>query len=67
MHSCGYGEKMLIQHLKQLEGDGLIVRTAQPVVPPHVTYNLSTAGKGLIPVIHSMAEWAFKDMEKKYH
>ncbi len=26
-------EKMLIQHLKQLEADGLIIRTAKPVVP----------------------------------
>ncbi len=59
-------EKMLIQHLKQLESDGLIIRTAKPVVPPHVTYNLSDSGKGLIPVIHSMAGWAYQDMEQKY-
>ncbi|WP_267402153.1 MULTISPECIES: helix-turn-helix domain-containing protein [unclassified Chryseobacterium] len=59
-------EKMLIQHLKQLEADGLVIRTAKPVVPPHVTYELSEAGKGLIPVINSMAEWAFKDMDGKY-
>ena len=59
-------EKMLIQHLKQLENDGLVIRTAKPVVPPHVTYNLSESGKGLIPVIHAMAEWAFKEMEGKY-
>ncbi|KMQ67067.1 transcriptional regulator [Chryseobacterium sp. FH2] len=60
-------EKMLIQHLKQLETDGLVIRTAKPVIPPHVTYELSEGGKGLIPVIHSMAEWAFKDMEGKYN
>jgi len=59
-------EKMLIQHLKQLENDGLVIRTAKPVVPPHVTYNLSESGKGLIPVIHAMAEWAFKEMKGKY-
>ncbi|MCD0457239.1 helix-turn-helix transcriptional regulator [Chryseobacterium sp. LC2016-27] len=59
-------EKMLIQHLKQLENDGLVIRTAKPIVPPHVTYNLSQSGKGLIPVIHSMAEWAFKEMEGEY-
>ncbi|MEY8761967.1 winged helix-turn-helix transcriptional regulator [Chryseobacterium tongliaoense] len=59
-------EKMLIQHLKQLEADGLIIRTAKPVVPPHVTYELSTSGKGLIPVIHQMAEWAFEDMKGNY-
>lgn len=59
-------EKMLIQHLKQLENDGLVIRTAKPVVPPHVTYNLSESGKGLIPVIHAMAEWAFTEMKGKY-
>ena len=34
-------EKMLIQHLKQLEADGLVLRVAIPVVPPHVTYSLT--------------------------
>lgn len=56
-------EKVLIQHLKQLENDHLILREAQPVVPPHVTYRLSKAGKGLQPVIDAMASWAFKDIE----
>lgn len=57
-------EKMLIQHLKQLESDGLIIRTAKPVVPPHVTYKLSDAGNELAPVIDAMAAWAFQDMER---
>ncbi|WP_347217843.1 helix-turn-helix domain-containing protein [Chryseobacterium sp.] len=60
-------EKMLIQHLKQLETDGLIIRTAKPVVPPHVTYKLSEAGNELAPVIDAMAEWAFQDMERHDH
>jgi DNA-binding HxlR family transcriptional regulator len=59
-------EKMLIQHLKQLESDGLIIRTAKPVVPPHVTYKLSDAGNKLAPVIDAMADWAYNDMEQKY-
>lgn len=59
-------EKVLIQHLKQLEADGLVIRTAKPVIPPHVTYELSKAGKGLIPVIASLADWAFQDMDGKY-
>lgn len=53
-------EKMLIQHLKQLEADGLVIREAKPVVPPFVTYRLSNAGEGLLPVIDAMASWAFK-------
>ncbi|KUJ60807.1 transcriptional regulator [Flavobacteriaceae bacterium CRH] len=56
-------EKMLIQHLKQLEADGLVIREAKPVVPPFVTYSLSKAGSGLIPVIEAMATWAFKEKD----
>ncbi|RYE17128.1 MAG: transcriptional regulator [Sphingobacteriales bacterium] len=54
-------EKMLIQHLKQLEADGLVIREAKPVVPPYVTYSLSSAGKGLSPVLNAMAAWAVED------
>jgi DNA-binding HxlR family transcriptional regulator len=51
-------EKMLIQHLKQLEADGLVIRKAKPVVPPYVTYQLSKKGKQLRPVLYAMAQWA---------
>lgn len=60
-------EKMLIQHLKQLENDGIVIREAKPVVPPFVTYGLSSAGKGLMPVVQAMAEWAFKDMDGAFN
>lgn len=55
-------EKMLIQHLKQLEADGLVIREAKPVVPPYVTYRLSASGQQLLPVIHAMATWATAHM-----
>ncbi|MGA9639511.1 winged helix-turn-helix transcriptional regulator, partial [Flavobacterium sp.] len=48
-------EKMLIQHLKQLEIDGLVLREALPVVPPHVTYSLTDSGEALRPVLYAMA------------
>jgi DNA-binding HxlR family transcriptional regulator len=51
-------EKVLIQHLKQLEEDGLVLRKAKPVVPPYVTYQLSASGKALRPVLYAMAVWA---------
>ncbi|PUU70958.1 transcriptional regulator [Flavobacterium sp. WLB] len=59
-------EKMLIQHLKQLEADGLVIRESKPVVPPFVTYRLSNAGQGLLPVIEAMAAWAFKVKDGEY-
>lgn len=55
---------MLIQHLKQLENDGLLVREAKPVVPPHVTYRLTATGKALRPVLFAMANWAVLDSKE---
>ncbi len=57
-------EKMLIQHLKQLEADGLVSRKAIPVVPPHVTYSLTEGGMALKPVLYAMANWAIEDGKK---
>jgi DNA-binding HxlR family transcriptional regulator len=54
-------EKMLIQHLRELEHDKLIVRTIHPVVPPHVDYKLSKTGETLTPVLNAMAEWGVKN------
>ena len=56
-------EKMLIQHLKQLEADGLVLRESRPVVPPYVTYSLSDSGNDMKVVIDAMAAWAFRNME----
>jgi len=57
-------EKVLIQQLKQLEADKLIIRKAQPVVPPHVTYSLSASGKRLRQVLYAMATWAVSDSKE---
>lgn len=53
-------EKMLIQNLKELEADDLLIRNAKPVVPPHVEYRLSKYGEELRPVLLSMKKWALK-------
>lgn len=54
-------EKMLIQQLKELEKDTLLVRKAMPVVPPHVEYSLTKTGKALSPVLNAMADWGIKN------
>ena len=54
----GITEKVLIQQLKALEEDGLILRKQKPVVPPHVCYELTRAGKGMRSVLLAMAQWA---------
>jgi len=40
-------QKMLTQTLRQMEQDGLIVRTVHPVIPPHVDYALTALGESL--------------------
>jgi len=53
-------EKMLIQQLKELEADQLVIRTVKPVIPPHVTYSLTDAGKALAPAMNALANWGIK-------
>ena len=50
--------KVLTQRLRQLERDGLIVRTYHPEVPPRVEYEISDLGLSLAPLFASLGEWA---------
>ncbi|ACS59494.1 transcriptional regulator, HxlR family (plasmid) [Rhizobium leguminosarum bv. trifolii WSM1325] len=54
----GVNQKMLIQQLKELEKDGIIVRTVYPEVPPRVEYNLSKLGVALGPAMEALIDWA---------
>jgi len=54
-------EKMLIQHIKQLEADGLVTREVVAVMPPHVEYGLTDSGMELIPALDAMAAWGLKN------
>src|SRR6478752_10856033 len=54
----GVSEKMLIQTLQTLEADGLVLRTAHPVVPPHVEYTLTAAGREAVALLAPLVHWA---------
>lgn len=49
--------KMLTQQLRELEGDGMIMREAYPVIPPKVEYSLSERGASIRPVLEAMYNW----------
>ena len=53
----GISEKMLAQTLRELERDGLIVRTSKRVVPPHVDYRLSALGAGVAEHVEGLVRW----------
>lgn len=52
--------KILSQQLKELEQDGLIIRTEYPTNPPKVEYTLSEQGYGLLPMFDELFEWIMK-------
>ena len=52
----GVSEKMLAQTLQLLEADGLVLRQAYPVVPPHVEYSLTPLGVEVAARVAALAE-----------
>ena len=53
----GVSERMLSQTLKDLEGDGFVLRTAHAVVPPHVDYELTPLGQQAAVNVVALAGW----------
>jgi len=54
--------KVLTQRLRQLERDGLVVRTYHAEMPPRVEYETSELGRSLIPLFASLNDWATVNM-----
>jgi DNA-binding HxlR family transcriptional regulator len=63
----GISDKMLAQHLRELEHDGVIERKVYAEIPPKVEYSLTASGKSLKPVIDGLHEWGLGHLsgEKK--
>lgn len=54
----GISYKMLTQTLRQMEREGLVVRTVHPVIPPKVEYRLTTLGLSLSAAFCGVWIWA---------
>jgi len=50
-------QRMLTLQLRELEDDGVLVRTVYAEVPPRVEYQLSEFGQSLRPVLMLMRQW----------
>ncbi|WP_199443762.1 winged helix-turn-helix transcriptional regulator [Umezawaea beigongshangensis] len=53
----GVSEKMLTQHLREMEEDDLVHREVHPEVPPRVEYSLSEHGASLNSALASLGAW----------
>ena len=60
----GISEKMLIQHLRELEADGIVNRKVFSTVPPKVEYSLNDHGKTLKQALNAICDWGKKHMER---
>jgi len=57
-------QKMLTQTLRQMERDGLVLRTVHPVIPPHVDYKLTRLGASLGEAFCGVWVWAGAHLEQ---
>jgi DNA-binding HxlR family transcriptional regulator len=49
--------RMVTQHLRELEDDGIVHRKVYQQVPPKVEYSLTEAGRSLEPILLMMLDW----------
>jgi DNA-binding HxlR family transcriptional regulator len=55
-------DKVLIQHLKELEADGVLRRNDYKEVPPRVDYTLTQLGQSLAQALEPLCTWGTENM-----
>jgi DNA-binding HxlR family transcriptional regulator len=60
----GISEKMLIQHLKEMQADGIVRRRDFKEVPPRVEYELTSFGHSLYAALAPLCEWGTLHMKR---
>ncbi|WP_232666885.1 winged helix-turn-helix transcriptional regulator [Pseudonocardia sp. TRM90224] len=60
----GVSEKMLIQHLREMEEDGLVHREVYRQVPPKVEYSLTEHGISLNSALAALGEWGTERIQR---
>lgn len=57
----GLSDRLLSQRLKELEAQGLVVRTIVPTRPAHARYTLSDRGVGLMSAMQPLVRWGVSE------
>ena len=60
----GISEKMLIQQLREMEADGIVVRRDFREIPPRVEYSLTEFGVSLGRALKPLCDWGREHMER---
>ncbi len=60
----GISEKMLIQQLKELEANGIVLRQDFKEVPPRVEYSLTDFGLSLVDALGPLCSWGEQHMQR---
>jgi DNA-binding HxlR family transcriptional regulator len=54
----GLTDRMLSERLKELEAEGIVIRTVIPETPVRIEYHLTEKGRALRNAIDAVAAWA---------
>lgn len=57
-------DKVLIQQLKELEADGVLLRNDYKQVPPRVDYTLTSLGHSLARALEPLCAWGTENMDE---
>ncbi|WP_327706319.1 helix-turn-helix domain-containing protein [Streptomyces decoyicus] len=61
----GVSEKMLTQHLREMENDGLVHREVYAEVPPRVEYSLTEHGHTLNQALGPLGSWGIERIRRE--
>lgn len=62
----GVSEKMLTQHLREMEEDALVLRKVYAEVPPRVEYSLTDDGHALNAALAPLGEWGSHRVRRQH-
>jgi DNA-binding HxlR family transcriptional regulator len=54
----GLSDRLLSERLKELESEGIVVRSVTPCTPVRIDYSLTEKGRSLGAVVAAISDWA---------